>query len=109
MLSSIIKFLFCISAILYVSMTIYGKLFVFRKKHPQFVSDYCATMAGFLVLYSLCALVLAWIMPTTIAKGLMLFFALSPFGIGLLANYHTEKYYTGLQVLLTICSIFYIL
>ena len=109
MLGLVVKFLFLITAFVFASMVVYGKLFVFKKKHPAFVSDYCATIAGVVGGYSVLSLILVWILPSNISKLIMFGFALSPFLLGLLANYHTEKYYTVIQVLLIILSIGYII
>lgn len=109
MLVNIVKYLFVIAAVVVAAMMIYGKLFVFRKREPQFISDYCATMAGFLGTYSVLSLVLVWLFPSTSAKLVMLWFAAAPFLIGLLVNYHTERYYTIVQIILILISIVYVL
>ena len=109
MLMSFAKWGFVAMATILATMTVYGKLFVFRKKHPGFVSDYCATMAAFLVGYVLFALALVWAFSTVSAKLIMLCFALSPFFIGLAATYETEKYFTALQVILLIVSTAFVL
>ncbi len=108
MLTKVFKYLFVINAIILASMITYGKLFVFRKRKPQFVSDYCATIAIFIAIYSILSIVFAWLMPTTNAKLIMLAFALSPFAIGLCATYHTEKYFTLIQILLVAISAIYV-
>ena len=109
MLTSILKGLFLISATGFASMLSYGKLFVFKKKHPAFVSDYCATMAGFIAFYSVFALVLAWLLPSTSTKLIMFGFAFSPFMLGLVATYHTEKYFTFLQIILILLSMAFVI
>lgn len=109
MLTTVVKGLFLVTALIFASMIVYGKIFVFKKKHPAFVSDYCATIAGVLGCYSVLSLVLVWLFPSTSAKLIMFLFAFSPFLIGLLANYHTEKYYTVVQVLVIIASILFVL
>ncbi|MCR5265605.1 MAG: hypothetical protein K6E29_03315 [Cyanobacteria bacterium RUI128] len=109
MLVTIIRYIFVINAVLLGSMIVYGKLFVFKKKKPQFVSDYCATIAGLIGAYSLLSIALAWFLPGTNAKLLMLGFAVAPFLIGLLASYHTEKYYTAVQVILIALSAAFVL
>ena len=108
MLMFILKVLFAIMALITTTMMVYGKLFVFKKRKPQFVSDYCATMAVFLIGYVILSLVLVWVFPLTYQKLIMLGFAISPFLIGLLATYHTEKYYTTLQVLLFVVSVAFV-
>lgn len=108
MLSLAFKYIFIICALLYIAMTIYGKLFVFRKKKPQFVSDYCATMAGVIGVYIFSSLCLAYLLPCLTAKIIILLFGFSPFIFGLVATYHTEKYYTTLQTIVLFLSILYI-
>ena len=103
------KYIFILVASIWALMTIYGKLFVFKKKHPAFVSDYCATMAVFLISYVILALGSVWVLDSTSSKFIMFGFAIAPFLIGLLATYHTEKYFTIIQVLLIILSIIYII
>lgn len=109
MLMMIDKMLFLLSAFLLAVMTVYGKLFVFKKKHPAFVSDYCATMAGILVVYVISALVLVWFLSPVNSKFIMFAFAMAPFLIGIIVNYHTEKYFTVLQVILFILSILFVI
>ena len=109
MLTAICKYIFIALAIILTSMIVYGKLFVFKKKHPAFVSDYCGTMAGLLLVYILFSLILAWMFPGTSQKLAMLGFAIAPFLIGLLATYHTEKYFTVLQVFVYLISIFFVI
>ena len=108
MLMTVVKYLFVLNALIFATMIVYGKLFVFRKKHPSFVSDYCATMAGFLAAYVIFSLALVWLFPYPDAKLVMLAFAVSPFLLGLLATYNTEKYYTVFQVFLLLVSVAYV-
>ena len=103
-----VKYLFVLIALIFATMIVYGKLFVFRKKHPSFVSDYCATMACFLGAYVILSLALVWLFPYPDAKLVMLGFAVSPFLLGLLATYDTEKYYTAFQVFLLLTSVAYV-
>lgn len=109
MLIMISKYLFALTSFILTVMTVYGKLFVFKKRKPQFVSDYCATMAGLIGLYVLLALVLVLFFPAILFKTIMFLFAISPFIIGLLVKYETEKYYTVIQVLLFICGMVFVL
>ncbi|MCD8377221.1 MAG: hypothetical protein LUB59_00370 [Candidatus Gastranaerophilales bacterium] len=87
---------------------IYGKLFVFRKKEAMFVSDYCAGVALCLGLYVIMSFLYVGLMPDVFSKSVMLFFAFSPFILGLSANYNTEKYFTALQILFIASSIAYL-
>ena len=107
MLVEILKYGFTFVAFVLSLMTIYGKLFVFKKKHPSFVSDYCATLAAFLGLYELFGLILAFLIVGLTAKLILLSLALSPFLIGVLVTYHTEKYWTVAQTLIFIFSVVY--
>ena len=107
MLVKILKEVFILVALMLSLMTIYGKLFVFKKKHPSFVSDYCATMAAILGIYELLGIILAFMVVGLTSKFILLGFALSPFVIGALVTYHTEKYWTVAQTLLFIFSVVY--
>ena len=109
MLTAISKFLYCAMAIILATMIVYGKLFVFKKRKPQFVSDYAATIAGFLGVYVILSLILIAIYPSIYAKLIIFGFAITPFIIGILATYHTEKYYTVLQVILLLISAGFVL
>lgn len=108
MLMNITIFLYVFITMLFATMIVYGKLFVFKKRKPQYVSDYCATMAGILGVYVLLSLILAGLFTYTQTKIIMLGFAVSPFIIGLFAKYHTEKYFTLLQLALLITSALYV-
>lgn len=109
MLSMILKGLFGLSAIILTGTTVYGKMFVFRKKKPQFVSDYVAMIALFMSVYVLSALALIFVLPAVHAKLMMFVFAILPFIIGYLATFNTEKYYTAFQILVYLISIGYII
>lgn len=109
MLTLAIKGLYILLTFAIFMMIICGKLFVFRKRSAQFVSDYCATMAAMIGLYALLSLIFVFIYPDMISKSVMLAIALSPFIIGLLASYHTEKYYTCLQLVLLLFSMYYVI
>ena len=109
MLTNVLKWLFVLLSLILVCMITYGKLFVFRKKKPQFVSDYCATLAGIIGAYSICGLLLVWLFTPTTDKVVMFGFAVSPFLIGLAATYHTEKYYTLVQLLLLFLGAVYVI
>ncbi len=109
MLMTVIKYSFLIISCIFALMVVYGKLFVFKKKRPSFVSDYCALLALFLASYSILAFCLAGLLPDSSTKVIMFCFGISPFVLGLLATYHTEKYYTFLQVMLILCGIYYII
>ena len=91
-----------------VMMIVCGKLFIFRKKSAQFVSDYCATLAALFGFYAVLSLIFVFIYPDMAGKSVMSAIALSPFVIGLLASYRTEKYFTCLQVIILLFSIYYV-
>ena len=105
----ILKYSYIIAALLFVLSVVAGKLFIFNKKDASFISDYCAGMAVALGFYVILSLVFVFIFPDVFSKGLMLFFAFSPFLIGLLATYHTEKFFTVLQLLIILGSVAYII
>lgn len=109
MLMTILKYFYAINATLLAISIIYGKMFVFRKKDAMFVSNYCAGIAAFMGIYILLSLLYAGLLSGALHKGIMLLFAFSPFILGLSAKYHTEKYFTAVQILLIALSITYIL
>lgn len=102
------KVLYLLIALTIVSMMVYGKLCVFGKKKAQFVSDYCATMAAFIGVYALMSLGYVFLFPDLLSKIMMSIFALSPFAIGIMATYNTEKFYTFLQIAFILLSISYV-
>ena len=103
-----IKVFYFVVSLVIAAMIIYGKLFVFGKKKAQFVSDYCATMAALIGVYALLSIVFALVFPDALSKIIMFVFALSPFAIGCMASYDTEKYYTILQIILLLFSMSYV-
>ena len=92
-----------ICAILFV-LIVYGKLCVFHKKQAAFVSDYTSSIAMFITLYVITALVGLVVFPSIIKKLIFLGFAVSPFVIGGVAKYETEKYFTVLQLFVFVLS-----
>ena len=108
MLESALKYMFFGIVGLYILMTVYGKLFVFRKKAPAFVSNYCATMAFVLGFYIIFSLLFVCLLPSHFAKFIMFCFALSPFLYGLVATFNTEKYFTTLQLITMALTVVYI-
>lgn len=104
----IIKYSYIVAALLFVLSVVIGKLFIFNKKDASFISDYCAGMAIVLGAYVFLSLAFVFIFPDVFSKGLMFFFAMSPFLIGLVATYNTEKLFTVLQLLIILGSVVYI-
>jgi len=109
MLTEAFRYIYALNAVLLAVSIIYGKLFVFRKKEAMFVSNYCALIAAFFGIYVLLSLLFVGLIHGAAGKSLMLFFALSPFILGLSANYHSEKYFTALQIFIIAVSIAYII
>lgn len=109
MLVNVFRTLFILASVLLVFMMAYGKFFVFKKREPQFISDYCALLAGIVGAYSLLALGLALLLTNNVDKLTMVLLAVSPFLLGLVTTYHTEKYFTWVQVGLFMFSAYFVL
>ncbi|MCM1265700.1 MAG: hypothetical protein NC200_05830 [Candidatus Gastranaerophilales bacterium] len=109
MLTSILKYVYAVNALVLSVMIIYGKLFVFKKKEATFVSDFCAVITFFLCTYVILSLLYVGILPNLLGKVLMLIFACTPFVYGLLANYYSEKYFTAIQIFTFALSVAYLL
>lgn len=108
MLVSVLKILFEILAFILVGIITYGKFFVFKKREPQFISDYCAAIGVVMCGFSILALVLACISPSNTDKLVMFFLAISPFILGLITTYNTEKYFTWVQIMLFVLGIIFV-
>jgi hypothetical protein len=106
MLKQIFEYIYILTGVLFALSIIYGKMFVFKKKDATYVSDYCASIAVFTTAYVIFSLVNIILMPTMLDKLFMLLFGASPFLLGFLATYHTEKYFTAIQILVICASIY---
>lgn len=98
------KYAYVVTAAALFTLITFGKLFVFHKKEAVFVSDYTSSIALFLVMYVLLSLCAMLINPLV-----FFIFAISPFALGFVAKYETEKYFTVLQLLILIISVVFIL
>lgn len=98
------KYAYIVVAAALFTLITFGKLFVFHKKEAVFVSDYTSSIALFLVLYVLLSLF-------AMVLNLIVFFAfaISPFALGFIAKYETEKYFTILQLLILVLSVVFIM
>jgi hypothetical protein len=91
------------------SLISYGKCFVFGKKEPMFVSDYISAIAMFLLFYVI-LFIFGIIYSTSILhKIIFAFLTVSPFLIGYIAKYETEKYFTFVQLAFFIFSEIFVL
>ena len=97
--------LFIIFGILFSLSIIVGKIFIFKMKDTMFVSNYIVLIAVFLGAYSLIGLFLIFKVPFLYFKLFFLFVALSPFLLGQIASYKTEKIFTFLQVIIVLFSV----
>lgn len=109
MLLTVLKYAFELNSLLLALSIIGGKCFVFNKKDAMFISNYCAGIAVFMGLYVLMSFVFAGIAAGGLSKSVMAFFGISPFILGLSANYNNEKYFTAAQVIFIIISILYVM
>jgi hypothetical protein len=108
MLKTICEYIFIAISIVLALYIIYGKFFVFKKKDAVYVSDYCSGIAVSFSLYVIFAFLCVFFQPSLHGKFLMMALGVSPFLLGFLANYYTEKYFTILQILLLCFGIYYI-
>ena len=100
----IFKYAYILVAAMLFTLIVFGKLFVFRKKDAIFVSDYTSSIAMGMVLFVVLSLIGMLLQPFV-----FLIFALSPFAIGFVAKYETEKYFTLLQLLVFVISVVFVL
>lgn len=100
------KIIFEILALVLFNLLLIGKICVFNKKQPRFVSKYVAFVTFLLVLYCICAIIMI-LQGSFVNKLFFLFFAVSPFVIGRLISFRTLNFYTNLQLLTIILSGFY--
>ena len=103
------KLMFCTVSLIAFGLIVFGKLFVFKKKDAIFVSDYTSSIALFFSLFVILSIVGLFLTPSIYKSLAFLFFALSPFLIGLVAKYETEKYFTLLQLFIFILSVVFVL
>ena len=97
--------IFATSGSLFALSIILGKLFIFKNKNIMMVSNYIALIAALLGIYSIVGFILAFYAHSIKFGALMILFAIMPFVFGQIASYHTEKFYTILQVCLVIISV----
>ena len=108
MLAEILRNVFIIDAFFLAVSIIYGKLFLFKKKDAVIVANYCAFIAVFMGFYVLLSLLFVFLLPGILNKLIMTFFAVSPFILGLSADYRSEKYFALVQIVIIVLSIAYI-
>lgn len=108
MLRTFLMFTYSINSIFLTLFIIYGKVFVFKKQDAIFVSNFCALIALLLTLYVILSFLYAIIEPALISKLIMILFGLTPFLIGRIATYNSEKYFTTLQVCFILISTWYL-
>ena len=102
MLLAVLKSIFAVSAILFTLLIFLHKQFTKRVKDNIKVSNFVATMAFSLVIYIICAILIAVFIPSIKYKILMIIFALSPFIIGKFATYEKIKLYSLAQITIMI-------
>lgn len=102
----LMKNFFILSGVLFALFVAVGKVFIFKNKNVMMVSNFIALIAALLGVYSILGIIIAFESNSVRFGFLMFLFAIMPFVFGQLANYHTEKYYTMLQIGLVIASVF---
>ena len=101
----LLNLIFIVLACLFATTLVLGKLFVFKFKDTMFVSNYVAMLAIFMGLYCLSGAILMFVTPYIKFKLMLMFFSLSPFVLGRIATYKTERIFSIIQILLVIMSI----
>ena len=110
MLINVSHYIFIIIALLLAIMLICYKLWVYKINDTNMAkSNYMAGITGLFFLFSILAFIIAIITPGLKHKLILLIIAASPFIIGELATYKTEKFYSIIQVLIILGSICYII
>ena len=104
-----LKIIFAISGLLFILSIIIHKLYISKQKDIMVASHFVAIMASLLGIYILSGLLLVFFMPNLIHKILVLLFALSPFAIGKIATYNTEKIYSTIQAVCVLISVVFVL
>ncbi len=108
MLLNTLKIIFITSAIVYILTVIIYKIIV--QKNKSIKSSFLTVLIGFsLLIYLIAALLIIIFNPVLVNKIIMLMFFISPFVIGKLATYEQEGFYSLIQILIILFSIFYIL
>ena len=103
------KAVFMVSGVLFTLSVLIYKLYISKQKDIMKASHYVASMAIFMALYILSGIALAFIVPNITHKALVLLFALSPFIIGKIATYNTEKIYSAIQIICVLISVVFTL
>ena len=102
-----LKFGFILFGILLFLLFCIYKLFVEKKERTEKTATYVSFMGGVLLLYVLSGVLFAIFAPTILSKAVIAIFALSPFIIGKIATYEKEKFYSFIQILCIVMSLFY--
>lgn len=105
----ILSLIFSISGLLFILSIIIHKLYISKQKDIMKASHYVAGMAIFMGIYIFSGIVLAILLHSIIPSIIILLFALSPFIIGKLATYNSEKIYSIIQIICVLISTVYVL
>ena len=104
MFLKILKWLFLVSCIMFPLTTILHKFYICKLADNMKKSDFVAFLASILGLYILTGILLIFFISGIAGKFFMGLFSLSPFIIGKLATYKTEKLFTTVQISCIIIS-----
>ena len=102
-----LKFGFILFGFLLFSMLCTYKLFIEKRKRTEKTAVYVSFMGAVLLLYVLSGVLYAIFCPTIISKMIIVIFAFSPFIIGKIVTYEKEGFYSFIQILCVIMSVFY--
>ena len=104
----ILSLIFSISGLLFILSIIIHKLYISKQKDIMKASHYVASMAIFMGIYILSGIMLSILLHSIIPSIIILLFALSPFIIGKLATYNSEKIYSIIQIICVLISTVYV-
>ncbi len=109
MLSLGVKILFCITGIMFVTLLSLRIVFDEKFKTDNKLSPIVAVIGGLLLLYVLCALIIALFYEVYLYKFIMLIFAISPFIIGKLVTYKRLRFFSIFQIICVILSLVFVI
>ena len=103
-----LKIIFGLTAFVLTILLVLREFGITKKLSPMKASDYVSTIAGFLFVYVITAIIIVFKEGGLTDKAVMLFFAISPFVIGRLVTYEKVKIYSIIQILCVILSLGYL-
>lgn len=105
----IVKGIFIITSIVLCSLLTIYKTYLSRQKRTSKTSVFVSFIAGFILFYSLFAIILAISVNKIPTKIGILLFGLSPFIIGKFATYKTETIFCWTQIMIVLSGLIFTL